>query len=460
MGMLYNNDINIYPLKEVYYGKPKEFDKVEKLLEKLIYTMKKLYHLGGKIDINKTAELIELEKIFKNYFKVKEFHLSFYTIPIPSLMNNAFSLPTYATYFHRDPNNKKMADPTKLIVNVSIDIGFVIHNELNSKELLAFILHEIGHAFDASPVMLLSSYAELLSEFLLNTPLDNVMAIIGTIYGASKKNSNAINKFTKASTTLTSKFDTGYTYMLDIEKYIKTIRQTVNSYRFFKYIKDIKEIKYLKNITDIKRIRSVSNKFSFDIIHLFKQLGKDIPLNSEDVKFFYNFGFAIRKLKNFISPKGLMGYGGEKFSDSFATTYGYGEYLSTGLAKIDKNKINIINDIAEYVPVLALGTDLVQTSIDLVTSLADPHPKSAARINNQINKLKRDVNDPNLSPSIKKEINEQIKSMEDTLKKYYTSTDVAKRGKVLTFVYNYILINVFKGKMDPRELIHGSRREM
>ena len=70
------------------------------------------------------------------------------------------------------------------------------------------------------------------------------------------------------------------------------------------------------------------------------------------------------------------------------------------------------------------------------------------------------MNDPNLTPAVKKELQKQIEAMEKTLKTHFTSEDVAKRGKVLTFAYNYLLIDVFKGKLDPRELIHGSRREM
>ena len=137
-----------------------------------------------------------------------------------------------------------------------------------------------------------------------------------------------------------------------------------------------------------------------------------------------------------INPKNIFGYGAEKFADSFATSYGYGPELSSVMVKLDKYKYNLVN--AADIPVLNIGSDLIKTSTDIALFGTDPHPSNITRINNQLNKLKRDINDPTLTPKIKHELQEQIDRCEKIIEDM-TSVDSANDGRVFSFLYNYLI---------------------
>lgn len=412
------------PLEEAYYGKLKEFDEIEKNLEVIIKTCKRIASDSNyEMDINNSKQLHRIEMLFEKAFQLDEFHLTFYSL---GLANNAFTIPQSFAFLKRDPKNKKLVDPNKIIANVSVDIGLIAANDLTVKEVMGLILHEIGHCFDASFVHYIGSIADIIlgeTDQFGNkmTPFSKITSILTTELMKISTIQTFSNSLTKIITSWTQEYPSFHNFIIGLERVLGTFADIYSKIASFHFLKNGKDL----------------------IVELSKGAVNPLTL-----------------FNHFIRPSAFLAYGGEKRADSFATAYGYGEGLSSALAKLENSKHNLINDVVDKIPILSFGNDFLKTLRDTVTTFMDPHPKNANRLNNQLNKLKRDIHDPNLSPSVKKEIQLQIDSIESMISKYFTSTDVAKQGRVFTFLYNYILIRVFKGKLDIREIISGKWNEI
>ena len=126
----------------------------------------------------------------------------------------------------------------------------------------------------------------------------------------------------------------------------------------------------------------------------------------------YGFGFAgilldisknPTKILNAIGFTGISKYASEKYADSFATAYGYGPALASAFKKLHINEGNSPDKIYYNFPVLNWWYDLNKISTRIIAGLIDVHPSDPSRVMAQLNKLKRDIKDPQLDPRVKKE---------------------------------------------------------
>ena len=431
---------DLYVLNEAYYGKPKEFIEIEKRLEKII-DMIKLTKINPEkaININDMRELYEIEQIFTKFFGNSETEISFY-IPVADTINtglkitgvtapksvqtilkiintpgyNAFTIPSSLSYFRKSKTNKKLVDPKDLYINVFIDIGLVYGLDLSAQELMGLILHEIGHDFDASFFTLLSHIDfKLVDTFMLsNGKLSNIQynssdtifnELLGSLYGYILS-SLPIAKF--------------YTLMTRLMTYNPVINDIVTSFNLF--------------ISDVWSLMDNYRAY------------KNIILTLKNPVI-----IAMRLL----NPKNTFGYSSEKFADSFATSYGYGKDIASFTNKCRINKGKFISENISKVPILNFGYDLNKVMVEIATSLTNPHPDHAIIIQSQLNKLKRDLNDPNLPPKLKQELVENIKDLEDYIDNVVLNiNDDSNKGRLISYIKNFIMIKIFKGKLDPREL--------
>lgn len=402
-------------LTEAYYGKPKEFEYIEGELAKIIDMIDDIFDGRGNHDINSSEELKNIERTFTKVFKVKETAISFYSPnPISGVSMNAFTIPSSFTCFNKDSSNKKLADPKNLFINVNVDIGLVHALELTPKELMAIILHEIGHCFDASVMMFLSNISiSARIEFDNNGGIKNVSVmpnIIGTIMN-----------------------------MLMSSKPVAAIFNFINK-------------GFSSLLAKIPALQTVWNNFSkgwFSFMHFMSVINTPFVVMTH---------YPIRLLLAAIDTKNLFGFSGEKFADSFATSYGYGPDAVSAFGKMEKNKMNIMYQVGKKIPVLNIGLDMFKTSGTVLTALLDPHPTHATRIQSQLNKLKRDIADPNLDPRVRKMIEQDIKEIEDFIDNDFLNMEEnAKEGEVFSTALNAFIIKSCDGKIDPREIISVGR---
>lgn len=402
------------PVMEAYYGKPKEFLTVEKELDKLITIIKKenstLLNSTNKAmqlskpltDLNKTDSIITIENIIKKFFGFKEFHLCIY-YPIDDFITaryNAYTDPSSFNFFKRDKTTGKI-DRSSICVGVNIDMLLILYGDLNADEVLAVILHEIGHNMDISIFMLLSNFPFDLSDILNKTPLPTLM---GKALGS----------------LLHDIFDIG---------------------RFKPQI--------------ISKVESILNE-KFPILLRLTTFYHELILNFKSADKFQNIMSIIKNpmlsLPYLIKPSNIFGYANEKYADSFATAYGYGMATSTLRNKLQKSDNFVINKILTNIPIINYAYDLSNITFEILTMSSDPHPTDAVRISEQLNKLKRDQQDPNLSPRLKKSLQEEIDELQNFIDNYYLNFDKNDNNKrIFTWMFNYLVIKVFKNKIDFRE---------
>ena len=136
-------------------------------------------------------------------------------------------------------------------------------------------------------------------------------------------------------------------------------------------------------------------------------------------------------------PSILIGFKNESLADNFATIYGYGPELSSGHKKMRDLDFGILNrQTIRNMPFLGSYTDFLNIPSLMISSIIDPHPDYAFRVNDQIKLLKNELKkDKNMPPRMKADINHQIAEIEKTLKDF---TDVNQRG----FEYSNSLANL------------------
>lgn len=103
----------------------------------------------------------------------------------------------------------------------------------------------------------------------------------------------------------------------------------------------------------------------------------------------------------------------EAYADNFARMYGYGPQLASSLKKMQKDRERAIK--SRY----KLEADR-QEFIIYITSLMikDVHKTDLHRIRNLIKEYKDDINDPNTSPVVKKQLQEDLAELEKILHEY------------------------------------------
>ena len=158
------------------------------------------------------------------------------------------------------------------------------------------------------------------------------------------------------------------------------------------------------------------------------------------------------KVKNIYDS--YSGYSGEVFADSFATAYGYGGATASIQRKFEKMRIDYqwkyLNKDNKYLTYNQYHYVMLSILRSLVT---DPHPQHQTRIKNQINKLKRELENDNIPPKVKALIKADLEQAEA---QYNQFLKLDTQYQYLTIIQNWYHINevYFNGKMDFRDYIN------
>lgn len=124
-----------------------------------------------------------------------------------------------------------------------------------------------------------------------------------------------------------------------------------------------------------------------------------------------------------------LSYDNEKFSDNFATSYGYGPEIASGMAKFDRFQYGgggskTLNEMAKDDPTGNVSWALTFGTLPIMISthaLLDCHPATEARILDQIKMLKAELNKRDLKPETKKKIKADLEKLEKVEKDFFTS---------------------------------------
>lgn len=385
---------------EKYIGRRKELILIESELEKIIRkvqngnfsVLKGSYKKPITVEeLNECGENKEIERLFKKLFQLKNFDLIWCYSPIPNAMTPCKSLQildrNYGVTKDGVDYNKKLS------ILVNINTGMITHLELTAAEIVAVILHEIGHNFYQSMFQIL----------------------------------DRINPYSAVSNLLTF-------IMTDV---IQLGRLTIKGNMFIDKIIDMLNLRPVTVI--VQEALIVLSLFTPKTLAMFLKVleGKAI-LRGDKI------------LQSLIDPSTIFNYNVEKHADSFAVDYGYGRDLASGLNKIDQRVDNFVFNIPGYNWIM----DFENLLYDITFQTFSGYPTVHNRQTSALKRLKEAKNDPNLPPHLRKELDEQIKDFEKYYDNYMSASNKENCRRIFTWLYRSMVNKVFKGNVDLREIIY------
>ena len=470
------------PVKEAYFGKSKNLLEIEKILPKIIERFRVPFKDIGKriveaTKVNTSKENKQIESLLCKEFGFKEMVLHW----DGSNTVNAYTV-TYGLIKLVDSDQPsapiRNGDGTyydakhKYICVVNFYAGF-IDQDITPAEIVACILHEIGHNFVCTPVVNVVSMLEWamipvniymtwyhFMETMVN--VDKAKELIGR----AKEYENARDEFKALLNNFIIK---GIMSALRANRYIDMIQSgllRVIQSTFPEYVK-----KYFSEMDDwiVKNKNKVLAQWDQYVkeINKAKEFYKNNPdfidfnrlasVGSDFAALIFWHDFAV--VQQLISTQ--RGYSDEVFADSFASAYGYGAatvalqrrieyYVLNNKALAKANSYNVYN---QYIMIM---TGIMQTFLD-------EHPASQTRMKNQINKLRDELNDPNVDPRIRKELIKDLANAEKIYDEYLNKFPPELRHLAVIMNYNQLNEMYFGGKFDLREpinrVLNGSKAE-
>ena len=373
----------IQALNEVYFGRTASINALfnaycdwrEPFVSNTKYltsTLKNFYNKDIQIFIDMT----------QNQFGLKTFS---YVV----LNNEKVNSMTIFTKGERGPKNIKITkDGYRFTSNPAVAIGvfsgLCFNPEFSNEEVFAVFLHEIGHNFQTS------ANNTTLGLSIASTIWDFLFACLGVANG----NAGPLITFLTVGT-------------ITANPVITILSELENKIKFDNTISSI-----FVTLTFIKSLIDYGKDTMFSILGLGTRPIKLIKIGINEL------------LKNIKDPlHAIDAYYDERFADGFAASYGFGEALASGMARMDSKKTIsnniIIADLIGAVPIISHLYALACLPGMLLVSTADEHPIFEARAYSMLKDLKQDLKDPNLSPQLRKQLEEEIKTYEDSMDRYF-----------------------------------------
>ena len=178
--------------------------------------------------------------------------------------------------------------------------------------------------------------------------------------------------------------------------------------------------------------------------NIFTKIFKDITGGGRYnalIVFFRLMVMKSHQLFMLVDPVRHFGaYGAERYSDSFATAYGYGQALSRGLLKIDPVTANTTyKKVVNSNKITAFGDLVLITFMNICSmiTLTGVHPSTGHRIKNGLEKLERDLQTGDYPVEVKKSLESDIRIMRSIYTDYLNASD-AQKNEVTSFYRKYI----------------------
>lgn len=386
------------PINEAYYGKVKPLRDAERILGVF---RKKYFGLTKHVNsANSDPLLYEFCDILCKQFGFKRFIMTINSSIIANAgtyvggwitCDQAKIIKTNDGFKYDGTVNMLMIIYTQLIFNEEITDG----------EIMAIILHEIGHNF-------------------------------------SQRTNNIVN-VGKAAETL--ELIGIYLY------YISTGRLGM----VFEYLllttnegKGIMGELYKALYKDNKACAALISAFQFII-----NLPISIYQSVMDLVPYININALLNSIikKNY---KLITGFADERAADNFATIYGYGPELATALTKLE-NSATPIRQTIHKLPVFGWVFDMMKIPKSIVWSMVDEHPTTASRAKAQYNYLLKELDkqSPALRKAVQEDIDKMIAEQEERKKNIFNLT----RGDNVSNAYNYATNKILPRGDDPREYL-------
>lgn len=401
---------NLQAINEVYFGKTKEILAIEKQLD--LVRNKYMNRYLTNVFVNNDQDLLKLNRMIEDYFGFGCFSLNIineptinaFTIPIDFRIREGGSGKIKSDLII-DKNSFKFNKSADYTCMVYIYSGVIFNSEFTTGEIMAMILHEIGHNFYSA---INNSGNGVMVDLYMSLKIiyDIYLIFVGLI-------SNPSISLTGSIDLLTSTDD----YYKFKEKIKKTLRQ--NNDLIIKLIDIYKWFKSLANTAKLS-ITNIIDMASIGLLYPIAGVLNTINLNLLSLLFL------------------PMRYKNERTADNFATMYGYGPdhiSLHNKMSSLNIKQTSKIKNLYMKIPLLS---NLYALNVNIGTIMVtafDEHPIGISRCSDQINMLRRELEKSDIDPKMKKAIQEDIKACELNIKDIINISGGLKNKDIIRNAY-------------------------
>lgn len=428
---IYGLDLN-KPIHEAYIGETKELKKIQETFSK--FRSKYVNDNSYSSKINTDDDLYKFNRLIEEFFGFGCFSLDVFQDP----SYNAFTIPIDYRFdvvsseknMFSTKNGFKFVKEADYACVVCIHSGLIQSSKFTDREVLAIILHEIGHNFASN--------------------IDKKLVIF-----------NTVSKVLRL-TSIIELCILAVTYPLAI---ISAYYQTIMSFNCIQsIIAKSREKAKKENKEDIEKGEKINIIFSLidtfkiekSMLKTFKNIitGELIP--SDKVPILVDNNITI---SNFFST--FFNYNNEKIADNFATMYGYGADVSSALAKMEySDGGRFVSKAVNTIPLFSALYNLAWLPVEIVSTGFNCHPSTPARMKNQLKYLKAEINKDDLDPKLKIRLQDDIDKLNETVDnnlftyKQKKLLDHIKDPYLFNRVYACFMYTLFGG--DLREVLSTS----
>lgn len=373
-------------LKEAYFGKSAGILEIEKCLDEFLNEVKKDYTK----DYNNHPLNLKLQNLFCKQFGFKKCFIIWTSTPKGTCNVSTAISADIIFKNNRDMLTKKQDGyydkHHQHVCIIYASTTLPTQANLTTSEYLGILLHEIGHNFDASVYGAIHIIFNYLGWILYYPKFYPKM------YTNKGKEEIAKNTIKEVK---------DYNSKYDDEKSKST------------HIYKIRMEKYLSGVSSL--ILAPIYLICSPLFHL-----------SE---------LTVRK--------------GEEFADSFATAYGYGSEMISGLNKITYNDLLTNNKKYQLNHFDKFLTDLALAQRYIIQFAAGAcHGTNDTRLITSLNMLKKDIKNHNYPPELKKELYNEVKKLEKTYELYNSPLYKDKEKLYISYYVRKMICIIFGKRSD------------
>lgn len=325
-------------------------------------------------------------------------------------------------------NGFKYNRNSDIVFVMSLPAGVLVSEDFTDAEITAAILHEVGHnfapamsrgiaAYNALPII---PYISLLVSSLAELLIPNINAE----RGIDNPNATASTISTIATSAIINS-NKGHRIRKNIDDYIDKAMENVAK----KYPGLVKAFGLAKGGAALAI--SILRSYSKSLLVMLLQY----PLAPITI--------AQTLAKRIAKP---FGYENEKFADAFATSYGYGEELTSFLAKMNSYQSDFADIIYDEIPFASALKEVYMLPLNTVLNAIDEHPSDAARAKATVKYLQREIaTNKTMKSSTKKKLQEEIDNIENIYDIHESSIKKLPKGSDVKMLYQKIMYNLLDG---------------
>lgn len=402
------------PLNEVYFGKTKELLAAEQQLDKFRNKYINKYVVNMKV--NSDPDLLEFDRMIEQIFGFGCLTLHIHNQAVA----NAFTLPidfqydTQADAIVADERGFKFKKEMDYACILGIYSGIIFNPNFTTPEVMAILLHEVGHNFHSS---INRSGGTMINFYKTVCCMINLLSgcIIQTY-----KNTNSYRRLVDK---------TG-------KKWREQNTMPVIVYDFFMQIGNLLRAG-INTFNDLLRVISMGTlTLSTAVINCTFTIFKAIK-------------HPVETIANLFSKK--LSFNSELSADNFVTMYGYGGDLSSALTKMgDKEgaSASVIMKSFDKIPVISTLMHFTEAPVILLYSILDEHPNDVSRIKDQMALLNNELKNTDIDPKMKHVIESDIRECEAAYNHLIDISGALKDPYLYRKVYNKFINHInLKNKM-------------